>query len=117
MTLDTLSPLLDTLFAPIVSPCGVEPPSNEARRLQRQSPSEDEPRALKREKPPRFPGRLSTENQCKSAPLASQTFDEGLRMRIARLAIAFAIPGPGGDESYAQHDSHTMRHRVRLVNK
>ena len=36
--------------------CGVEPPSQSAPRLQRESPSEDEPQTQKRRKPLGFPG-------------------------------------------------------------
>jgi hypothetical protein len=50
-----------------------------ARRLQRRSPSEDEPRTpekskkpQKREKPPRLPGRLSLKNQYKTRPYVPQ---------------------------------------------
>src|SRR5258706_10917565 len=44
----------------------------EARRLRRKEPSEDEPQTQKREKPPRFPGRLSLKNQYKNAPFNSR---------------------------------------------
>jgi len=41
---------------PVVGLCGVEPPSLAASRLQRESPSEDEPQTQKRRKPLGFPG-------------------------------------------------------------
>ena len=64
-----------------------------------------------------FPGGFPLKIQCKSAPLALQTSHEHWAMRMARLTIAFAIPGGGGFESYAQHDSSSLTHLARTVNK
>ena len=47
--------VLSLFMVSLVVPSGVEPASQWPRRLQRQSPSEDEPRDQKRKKPPRFP--------------------------------------------------------------
>ena len=74
----------------MVGPCGVEPPSRAARRLQRQSPSEDEPRAQKRKKPPRGTGRLSLKNQLKTRPLCLVTSHIHGEMRTDLHAIASA---------------------------
>ena len=71
----------------------------EARRLPRQSPSEDEPRtqrrSLKRKKPPRFPGRLSLKNQYKTRPLTPETSRTHREMHVALQTIAFATLGDG----------------------
>ena len=58
------------LHTPLVGPSGVEPASHcAARRLQRRSLPGDEPRALKRRKPPRFHRAASRGKHWKIRPL------------------------------------------------
>ena len=59
------------LHTPLVGPFGVEPTSHAARRLQRRSLPGDEPRALKRRKPPRFTGRLYRGKTLENTPFTS----------------------------------------------